>query len=333
MPKKLDISVIIPSNHGHHELLNIVDAVCNQTAKPAQIIIVDSVQVLRSCPNEILVLCAKQDIELLYRSVKSAFPGAARNIGLGLAVCEFIAFIDVQTIPHPRWLETSLSQVARHGAAGVWGGTRFSAQSRFESLVRDSFYGVLPRKTLPGAVIRREVFIKAGQFIDWVRAGEDTEWMLRLKVLKIPIINSSDCLIDYIGLIGLSMGQMLKKWRRNYTSSRDLPNFFPQKLLLWLVIYPLLVLIAFNWNYLIADWQVGSPLYIGHVTKAIVLMPVLIYVIARGIVLPLQRGVKTSQLFPIRFLNIIIVCFIADLVKFWVFALPKPKYDSPKNKF
>ena len=269
----VDISVIIPSNHDHHDLLEIVRAVCSQTAKPSEIVIVDSSVEGGACPAEIGVLCAECSIKLIYEHRERALPGDARNIGLRLASGELIAFIDVQTIPRSHWLEASLSLLAGHGVSGVWGATYFSAETKFERLVRDGFYGVLPRKTLPGSVFRREVFDWAGQFIGWVRAGEDTEWMLRLEVLKIPIGYSPSALVDYVGLIDSNAKQLLKKWYRNYTASRDLPHFFPQKLLLWLVLYPLLILIAFNWNYLIADWRMDSPLYIGHVTKIVAILP------------------------------------------------------------
>ena len=319
----VDTSVIIPSNHDHHDLLKLVRAVCSQTAKPSEIVIVDSSGERGACPAEITTLCADSGIKLIYEQRDCALPGEARNIGLGIANGELIGFIDVQTIPRPHWLEASLNLLVSHGAAGVWGKTCFSADTKFERLVRDGFYGVLPRRTLPGSVFRREVFVKAGQFIVWVRAGEDTEWMLRLEVLKLPAVHSSSPLVDYVGLVGSDMNQLLKKWCRNYTASRDLPHFFPYKLLLWLVLYPLLVLIAFNWNYLIADWRMDSPLYFGHVTKLVVILPAFIYVIVRGLVLPLQRGVGIWQLLPARFLAIISVCFVADFVKVLVFSLPK----------
>lgn len=328
MPHVPDISVIIPSNHGHHDLLKIVHAVCSQTVKPAEIVIVDSSGVCGACPVEIKAVCAGNSIKLNYEHRERALPGDARNIGLGIANGELIAFIDVQTIPRPHWLEASLNLLTSHDTAGVWGATCFSSETRFERLVRDGFYGVLPRRTLPGSVFRREVLAKAGQFIDWVRAGEDTEWMLRLAVLKIPVVDSSSALVDYVGLIDSDMKQLLKKWYRNYTASRDLPHFFPQKLLLWLVLYPLLVLVAFNWNYLIADWRMDSPLYIGHVTKIVAILPGLIYVIVRGLVLPLQRGVGVWRLLPIRFVAITLVCFMADVVKVLVFSLPKRKQDK-----
>lgn len=328
MPNVMDISVIIPSNHDHRDLLNIVRAVCYQTAKPSEIVIIDSSVKGGTCPVEIKVVCSASNVKLIYEHRQRALPGNARNIGLGMVNCALIAFIDVQTIPRPYWLEASLSLLAENDVAGVLGATCFGAQTRFERLVRDGFYGVLPRRTLPGSVFRREVFDIAGQFIGWTRAGEDTEWMLRLEVLKVPIAHSSSGLVDYVGLIGSDIKQLLKKWRRNYTASRELPHFFPQKLLLWLVLYPLLILIAFNWNYLIADWSMDSPFYISHATKLAAFLPALIYVILRGLVLPVQRGVGIGQLLPARFLMITTVCFMADFVKILVFSLPSSKKNA-----
>ena len=323
------ISVIIPSNHDLHELLTIVRAVCNQTVKPHEIVIIDSSLKGNDCPVEIAILCTACSIKLVYEHRERAFPGEARNIGLGIANGELIAFIDVQTIPRSNWLEAaSLKLLERSNYYGVLGATSFSAQTKFEKLVRDGFYGTLARKTLPGSVFRREVFLKAGLFIDWARAGEDTDWILRLELLKISIVYPSSTLVDYVGLIGLNVQQLLKKWYRNYIACRELPHFFPQKLIIWLLLYPLIVLVAFNWNYLIADWRMNSPFYINHVTKTAVILPALIYVLVRGLVLPLQRGVGILRLLPIRFLAIIFVCLMADFVKFLVFSLPNRKYDD-----
>jgi glycosyltransferase involved in cell wall biosynthesis len=330
-----DISVIIPSNHGHHELLKVVHAICNQTVKPAEIMIVDSSGESGACPEEIIALCAISGIRLIYEHRAHAFPGHARNIGLGMVKGELIAFIDVQTIPRPHWLEVSLNLLTNNDAAGVWGATSFSSKTTFQRLVRDGFYGTLPRTTLPGTVCRRDVLNKVGKFVDWVRAGEDTEWMLRLKLHKVPVVCPPRASSDYIGLIDSTMKQLLKKWYRNYTASRDLPHFFPQRLLLWLVLYPLIVLIAFNWNYLIADWRMDSPLYIGHVTKIVAVLPGLGYLGVRGILLPLKRGVGIWRLLPFRFIAITGICFMADVVKVLVFSIPKSKnvaiVTPPKN--
>ncbi len=323
----IDISVIIPSNHGHHELLKIVEAVCCQTVRPDEIVIIDSSGESGGCPKEIILLCTVSGIELIYEYRVLALPGDARNLGLRMAKAELVALIDVHTIPRPHWLEVCLKLISSYGVSSVWGATCFSAETKFERLVRDGFHGVLLRKTLPGSIFRREVFEKAGQFVDWARAGEDTEWILRLELLRLPAVSPSEPLIDYVGLIGLSLNELLKKWYRNYSAGRDLPHLFPQRLLLWAVLYPLLILVAFNWNYLIADWRMDSPLYIGHLTKIVVIVPGLIYVLVRGLIMPLHRGVSIWRLLPIRFVAITLICFMADVVKVLVFSFPKRKHN------
>lgn len=315
-----DISVIIPSNHGHVDLLRIVNSLCGQTCPPTEIIIIDSSVCVNICSKEILELCNSNGIKLIYKHFNQLFPGHARNIGLKIASANFIAFVDVQTIPRDDWLEVTLNMLSNKHILGVFGSTYFTAKTSLERVVRDAFYGVLPRKTLPGSIFRREVFIKAGQFIDWVRAGEDTEWMLRLDNLKIPVVYPYVGLVDYDGLIGMDLNKLLKKWHRNYSSSQDLPHLYPQKLFLWLVLYPLMIFIALNWNYLFANWHEDSPLYIAHVTKMAACIPIIGYVLVRGIVLPIRRGVAFKNIFPFRFILIASISLMADSVKAFVFT-------------
>lgn len=319
-----NISIIIPSKHIKNDLFKLLAAIFNQTIKPKEVIIVNSLLNEDNYINEINNIFNYYNINLIYIECDYALPGKARNIGLSLVNdAEFIAFIDVQTIPRLDWLEESLKIIEEKKVDGVWGTTFFCAESQLEKIVRDGFFGVLPQKTLPGSMFRQEVFFKVGHFIDWVRAGEDTEWMLRLVLLKINVVNTQKALIDYVGLIGTSgIFRLLKKWSRNYMAARNLPHLFPQKLLLWLVLYPILVLIAFNWNYLVADWRMDSPFYLGHVTKFIVILPSFLYIILRGFILPLRRGVKIFQLLPVRFLKITVICLLADIVKIIIFSLP-----------
>lgn len=317
-----NICVVIPSNHSHYDLIVVINAIIKQTIKPAEIVIVDSSSERGKCPEEILSLCVFSGIQLLYEQRVSAFPGDARNIGISRARSELIALLDVKTIPRPNWLEKSLDMIAIEGVSGVWGSTYFMAKTKFERIVRDGLFGMHPRKTLPGSVFRREVFEKLGEFVDWVRSGEDTEWILRVEVHKIRVITTVNTTVNYTGLIGSNPMQLLKKWHRNYTMSRELPHFFPQKMLLWLIFYPMAILIAFNWNYLIADWRMDSPLYLGHVTKIMTILPFFIYVITRGILIPLKRGVSICQLLPVRFFGILLICIIADGVKALAFSFP-----------
>ena len=323
MPKKFNISVVIPSNHSHQALFKIVNAVCCQTIKPSEIVIVDSAREGGICPEEVSRICCTNDIKLNYVHLNHALPGLARNLGINISTSKLIAFVDVQTIPRPYWLQESLRLLFEGDIDGVFGGTQFTANSNFEKLVRDAFYGCNPRKTLPGSVFKRDVILKTGHFIDWVRAGEDTEWMLRLELLKIKFIEPPEALIDYEGLTGVCLNSILRKWHRNYSASHELPHLFPQKIFLRVVLYPLIIFIAFNWNYLFANWYEYSPFYIAHITKMAAILPPLAYVITRGIVLPYRRGVNFWRIFPLRFIKIALICFMADIVKALIFSRVK----------
>ena len=328
MKTNANISVIIPSNHPHSYLLEVVIALCCQTVKPTEIIVVDSFVVSEFCPANIQDICRIHGVNLIYSNHKVAFPGQARNIGLDLAKEELVAFIDVQTIPRSDWLQTTLVFLSESNFYGVYGSTNFSAQTWFEKLIRDAFFGVLPRKTLPGSIFKREIFHKVGHFIDWVRAGEDTEWMLRLDLMKLPVASLPTAFVDYDGLIGMNLKFLLSKWYRNYSASHELPHLFPQKLFLWLILYPLIIFIGFNWNYLIANWHEDSPLYIAHITKIAASLPFFVYILTRGVFLPLRRGVSSPHLFPLRFMAIAAICFIADAVKALVLTIPKRRDDT-----
>jgi hypothetical protein len=141
--------------------------------------------------------------------------------------------------------------------------------------------------------------------------------------MKIPMASMSIELVDYEGLKGISLNSILRKWHRNYSASHKLPHLFPQKIFLWIILYPLIIFVGFNWNYLIANWRMDSPFYIGHITKIAAILPPLAYVFTRGVLLPLKRGVRISGLFPIRFILIAAVCFMADGVKAFVFTKPR----------
>jgi len=320
-----EISIIIPSNHHHDELMTVILAICKQTVKPAEIIIIDSSKDSKQGISEIIDLCANNEIKLIHKKIIQAFPGHARNIGIMMANSELIAFIDVQTIPEPKWLEESLELLSSDSIKGVWGATSFVARNFFERLIRDGFYGSMPCTTLPGTVSKREIFNIVGQFVYWVRAGEDTEWMLRLNLMKIKFVAPSMALIKYEGLSGMTLKVLLKKWRRNYAASRNLPHFQSQKILLWLVFYPIIILIAFNWNYLIADWRIDSAFYIGHITKIATIVPIVGYFLVRGIILPFKRGVCIANLLPLRFIIISLICLMADILKIITITLPKYK--------
>jgi len=297
-----------------------VHAVCAQTQKPFELVIVDSSQDRGVCPHSIISICENSGIQLSFRAVDHAFPGKARNIGIDEARSPWIALLDVHTLPCPDWLAQSTRQIESDGLDGVWGETIFVASSFTERLFRDGLFGMAPRQTLPGSVFHRRVAATVGTFIPWVRAGEDTDWMHRVKLMRLQVNRSLCVTADYRGLRGVGFRSMLSKWTRYYLSSKSLPHLLPQKVLAWTLAYSLLFFLSMNWNNVVANWQVESPWYIPNVTKITATIPLVFYAVMRGLVIPVRRGVPVQQLLPFRFALIALGCGILDAVKVVIFS-------------
>jgi len=227
------ISVIIPCNHSVDELYKVVCKICDQSYLPDEIVIVNSsLNKNLTCPHNINEICKEKKIKIIYKYVSHSYPGHARNIGLSMSKGSIVAFIDVMTLPKNNWIETSLIIIYSTNCLGVWGSTQYIAVSGFESLVVDALYGNNFINTLPGSVFKKDLLLKNGQFIEKVRAGEDTEWILRSKMLNLRISQHSSITTEYIGLVNISTIFLIKKWVRNYMSASNLPHFNNQKFIL-----------------------------------------------------------------------------------------------------
>ena len=148
--------------------------------------------------------------------------------------------------------------------------------------------------------------------------------MIRAEAMGVKLTDSPNgALISYNGLTKLGFRGLAKKWRRNYLSSRQLEHLKVQTTIVWLLGYVVVSLTAFNWNAILAGWQVDSPFYLDHITKIVSLTPVALYVVFRGCYLPYKRGVPLSDIFPFRFLLLAAVGALLDTVKVVTIFFPR----------
>jgi mycofactocin glycosyltransferase len=120
-------------------------------------------------------------------------PGFARNRGAAQASGEWLVFIDADTEPEPRLLDSYFEPLPASTTAILGGGILDVAPPDLDSVV--SRYAVarghmgdavtLSRPRFPYAqsancAIRREVFAAVGGFAEGVRAGEDADLCFRL---------------------------------------------------------------------------------------------------------------------------------------------------------
>ena len=68
-------------------------------------------------------------------SKKRLNPGEARNIGIENSDDNYIAFLDVSTIPEDKWLEKSFQLIEKEDTNGLLGNTKYIYKNSFEKVL------------------------------------------------------------------------------------------------------------------------------------------------------------------------------------------------------
>lgn len=322
------VSLIIPCQNSETELLQLLRSIPNWNAFPNEIIIIDSSDKRITVPGDFKLFAENISINLLVIYGNSLYPGHARNIGIANSKNSILAFLDSATFPKNAWLSSGLEILDKNYLDGVWGNTYYEASTYFSLLIRACTYGAKPIKTLPGTIVKKHVFNRCGLFIESTRAGEDGDWMSRVAFHKIKFANQEEYL-SYKSLNNIRIIDLLKKWFRNYSYSGKLPHRRAQKDIYFYVISLIAVIIAYNWNRVMASWDTESILFIPYVTRIILLLMFFSYILLRGVMLPKKKGVNFSFIFPINFIIISFLSALVDITKALAFGYSKLK----KNEF
>jgi len=373
-----NISIIIPIRNHSIPLSRVLSSINNQSLAPHEVVIVDS-----STDNAVCELISNFDgvFPILYHCEQNTYPGKARNIGVGLAKSDWIAFLDSKTIPDVDWLERYQHLVMSYHADVVFGVTQFYAETPFQKTLRAATYGMIGHHTVPGTLINKKVFTDSGGYLEHVRMGEDIEWRERLinNGLNIhkpdePVVTYHDLPHNlsstlkkyltsayhtarlnilrnvkdaYLTLLLILSAIILPKWNYLIGGWDTNPLFIPHvtKIYFMALVFLLLIsqlvhylffrkvsqtlfyralqLITFmfvtlavlNWNAVIAGWMEDAVLYVPHITKIYVVGTLLASMLFRGFFLPLKRKVKSSYLFPVRWIQVGLLGLSLDLVK------------------
>ena len=158
--------------------------------------------------------------------------------------------------------------------------------------------------------------------METARAGEDGDWMSRAELQKINM-TFSDKFLKYGELNHISLKKLLKKWFRNYTFSAKLPFFRAHKDLYYYAISVFAVLVAFNWNRVLASWDEESIFFIPNITNISILIIFGIYIFMRGIYIPYNKGIRLRFIFPLNFIFIALLSGFLDLTKALAFGYSK----------
>lgn len=310
---------MIPCGSEVGDLAPVLSAVESGSCWPAEVLVVDAVQLLHGrapCADPFSSLVRVLEVPT------PLFPGAARNLGCEAASMSWLAFLDLNTLPSPQWLESVYALAQQHPGVGlVLGATRYRSQCWQRRLFISATYGERPLPTLPGSLVHRSVFGRVGGFLPDIRAGEDTDWLVRINQFSISHSSGLSTPLTYSAVPG-SLGALAVKWFRNYRSCAPVVFHLEAHKTIYVVAANLLILfLAFNWNALVADWQESSSFYIVNITKIICFGIILAYLLIRGLVMPLNRGSAVKTVLPFRWIAIGLVCVVLDLAKLLAFVL------------
>ena len=317
-----DISLIIPSRDAEERLLQLLHCIPNWKMIPNEIIIIDSSENKISIPKDFESFTKNLNIQLLIIHETNLYPGHARNIGISKSKNSILAFLDTSTFPTNEWLYSGYNLMKNNNSEGVWGNTYYQAKTYPSKIFRACTFGAKPIKTFPGSILNKNIFNICGLFIESVRAGEDGDWMSRAELQKIKMSPPNEFL-SYDELDSSSLKQLIKKWFRNYKHTAKLPFFRAHKDYYYYGISLVAVLVAYNWNRVIAAWDRESIFFIPNITTISAISIFIIYLILRGIILPKKKGVNIRFIFPINFIFIVILSALLDFTKALAFAYSK----------
>ena len=279
----IEISIIIPVFTGHENLRKLLPAINQQTLLPREIIIVDS--------------CSHTEVKELIENIHSnipihyhqedqrAFPGKARNIGVSIANYKYIAFLDCRTIPYDNWLYQYSQYIEDNNSGMIAGSTTVLANNKFQWYLRTASYGTSFFESVPGTLMKKQLFESAGGFIDDLRMAEDLEWYKRLRRKEIAFIQIETPFLNYDGLPESLFAACRKYLKSGYYTSLIMENF---RNLVTSALLIAVILIIPKWNFMLDGWE-SSPFFIPNVTKIFFLIVMSLLLIWRFIYFLIPR--------------------------------------------
>jgi teichuronic acid biosynthesis glycosyltransferase TuaG len=225
----LSISVVIPYYNGSRFIGEALASVRAQTLAPLEIIVVDDA----SRPEEQTALDRLAPDCVVVHLAKNGGPSVARNVGIGRARGEWIAFLDCDDLWDPRKLEVQAQVIEANpacravhcGMKTVLPDGRLSNCSKGE-ITFDDFL-VFPCPVFPSAVVmQRQALLECGLFDPTKRCCEDLDLFLRFCYVNDKFYSSPELLlIRRIQEDGLSRN-LATFWREADRVYRDfLPVF------------------------------------------------------------------------------------------------------------
>jgi len=256
------ISIVIPAFNDSNFLLEVITALEEQTYSNMEIIVVDS-STDDNCSNIIQDRLKSSFINTSYKRIGRSYAGRSMNKGLKMANYDLVGFLDTKTIPDKDWLERYLNQINK-GYDLVFGVTRYKGITNFQRTLKAASYGEIGHQTVPGTVIKKEVFDKTEGFVEKIRAAYDQEWKERI-MKQFPFTIPSEPSITYDKLPNTTMEVIKKYLLYSFHHARVEVQVNIKQAYLSLALLLSGVIVS-RWNFLLDGWDT-NPMFISDITK------------------------------------------------------------------
>ena len=193
----MKVSLIATVKDAGDHITEFLGAVRSQTRAPDEVVIVDG----GSTDGTLAILRSAEGVTLIEE------PGAnisrGRNLAVAAAAHDVIAVSDADCVPEPTWLERLLAPMER-GAAVSMGAYVARTDGFFEvcaSAVAVPDPSELRAETfMPSSrsvAFRRDVFLEAGGYPEWLDRGEDMYLDLRWREAGVRMGLASDAVVEW----------------------------------------------------------------------------------------------------------------------------------------
>ncbi len=198
------ISVVVPVRNEADSILQLIEALLEQTLPPDEIVITDggSVDGTREIINQIIQRGAP--VELILD--ENSMPGRSRNLAVTNAKNDWIAFIDAGIKPVPDWLAALAEKVNRDSSVDVVYGTydpiidsffKECAAIVYVSPVTMTDEGPVRPYSIASALMRRSVCEAVGGFPENLRSAEDLLFMNQVTRAGFHIVRAPKAVVHW----------------------------------------------------------------------------------------------------------------------------------------
>jgi len=177
-------------------------------------------------------------------SENTSNPGSSKNVGIRHANTEWVAFMDCGQNFQKDWLERQYKYLLRNKVKVVSGVVSLVGENWVDRCAVSQTYGYKrERSCVPTSLIKKEVFERAGLFLEGRRAGYDIGWLIKLKKSGIERSVNKEVKIHYIGVnFSSSLGHLYRKSALYAKSTVGIEGY---PVPYFYIIFPVLVLSAF----------------------------------------------------------------------------------------